>query len=216
MPLQKNMANNEGDKGIMNKSGVIVLDKLMVQSPVWLLLSGTAIKVYQLFRCKCQFAKRNRRPVKRSEGLMERILNNGEIEFTYIEAKQKYGITAGRFVRAIDELVEKGFLDIAETGMGLYGLPTHYAISDRWQYWGTEQFRPAKRPEPSIRGCGFRKGNKLWLKARRKKSTAVRAHGAMPRDAHGEILAMRTDAHGQKVINCYNYCDGKWLCKLIA
>lgn len=144
------------------------------------------------------------------------MLNNGELVFTYIEAKQKYGMTAGRFARAIDELVEKGFLDIAETGMGLYGMPTHYGISDRWRYWGTEKFEPAKRPEPNIRGCGFRKGNKLWQKARRKKSTAIRAHGVMRKNAHGEVLAMRTDAHGQKVINRYNYCDGRYLCTQIA
>jgi hypothetical protein len=147
---------------------------------------------------------------------VERILNNGEIEFTYAEAKRKYGITAGRFRRTIDELVEKGFLDISETGMGLYKMATHYAISDRWRWWGTESFKSAKRPEPNIRGCGFRKGNKLWQKARRKKSTAIRAHGAMRKNAHGEVLAMRTDAHGQKVINRYIYCEDEGLCVQIA
>ena len=113
------MAGNAGDS-TLSKGGVIVLDKLMVQSPVWLSLSGTAIKVFQLFRCKCQFAKKSKRPGKHSEGLMERLLNNGEIEFTYLEAKNKYGFTFPRFSRAIGELVEKGFLDITATGMGVH------------------------------------------------------------------------------------------------
>jgi hypothetical protein len=200
----------------MSKSGVIVLEQTMIKSGAWLSLSGTAIQVYLLFRCKCQIAKKSRRQDKRSEGLMERLLNNGELVFTYIEAKQKYGMTAGRFARAIDELVEKGFLDIAETGMGLYKMTTYYGISDRWRYWGTEKFEPAKRPEPNIRGCGFREGNTLWQKAKRKKSTAIRAHDTMCKIAHGEVLAMRTDTHGQKVINRYNYCDGRYLCTQIA
>ena len=203
----------------MSKSGVIVLDKLMVESPVWLSLSGTAIKVYQLFRCKCIIAKKNHRPTKRSESIINRIMNNGELVFTYIEAQQKYGITAGRFARAIDELVERGFLDIAKTGMGLYKMTTYYGISDRWRYWGTEKFEPAKRPEPNIRGCGFRKGNKLWQKAKRKTQLlSVRTAGAlaMSKNMHGEVSAMHTGAHGQKVINRYIYCEDKGLCVQIA
>jgi hypothetical protein len=188
----------------------------MIKSGAWLSLSGTAIQVYLLFRCKCQIAKRSRRPGKRSEGLIERLLNNGELVFTYIEAAQKHKITAGRFRRAIDELVEKGFIDITATGMGVHKVESLYAISERWQSYGTPLFRPAKRPVPNIRGCGFRKGNKLWQKAHRKKSTAICAHGAMCKIAHGEVLTMRTNAHGQKIINHYNYCDGRYLCTQIA
>ena len=202
----------------MSKSGVVVLDKLMVQTPVWLSLSGTAIKVYHLFRCKCQFAKKSKRQGKRSEGLMERILNNGKIEFTYKEAEKQYGITRGQFVRAIDELIEKGFLDITEPGGGIRKLKTLYAISERWRDYDKASFRKMHRPERSIK-CGFRKGNKLWLKAREKKSSAIRAHGgalAMLKNAHGEILAMHTDTHGQKVINRYIYRDDKGLCVKVA
>lgn len=200
----------------MSKSGVIVLEQTMIKSSAWLSLSATAILVYLLFRCKCQIAKKSRRQDKHSEGLMERLLNNGELVFTYIEAAQKHKITAGRFRRAIDELVEKGFIDITATGMGVHKVESWYAISDRWRDWGTESFKSAKRPEPNIRGCGFRKGNKLWQKARRKKSTAIRAHGTMCKIAHGEILVMRTGVHGQKVINRYNYCDGRYLRTQIA
>ena len=205
----------------MSKSGVIVLEQTMIKSSAWLSMSGTAIQVYLLFRCKCQFMKRSPRcgNGKHSDDLMGRLLNNGELVFTYIEAAQKHKIAAGRFGRAIDELVEKGFLDIAKTGMGLYKMTTYYGISDRWRYWGTESFKSAKRPEPNIRGCGFRKGNKLWQKAKRKSQLlSVRTAGAlaMRKNAHGEILAMRTGAHGQKVKNRYIYCEDKGLCVQIA
>jgi len=200
----------------MSKSGVIVLDQAMVKSRAWLSLSRTALQVYLLFRCKCQIAKRNRRSSKRSETIVSRILNNGEIVFTYEEAKQRYGITSGRFARAIDELVEKGFIEIAASGMGVHKVESWYAISERWRDYGTPAFKAVKRPKPSVRGHGFRKGNTLWQKARRKKSTAIGAHGAVLKIAHGEILAMRTDAHGQKIINRYRYCDGRYLCAQVS
>jgi DNA-binding PadR family transcriptional regulator len=202
----------------MSKSGVIVINQIMVNSAVWLSLSGTAIKVYHLFRCKCIIAKKNHRSNKRSESIIDRIMNNGEIEFTYKEAEKQYGIARGRFLRAIDELIEKGFIDVAEPGGGIHKLKTLYAISERWRDYDTPLFRKMHRPERRFK-CGFHKGNKLWLKAREKKSTAIRAHGgasAMLKNAHSEILAMRTDAHGQKVINRYNYCDGRYLCTQIA
>lgn len=192
----------------MSKSGVIVLEQRMVRSAVWLSLSALAMQVYLLFRCKCQIAKRCHRPGKRSEDFMGRLLNNGELVFTYQEAKRLYGITAGRFSRTIDELVEKGLLDITETGLGLYKMTTHYAISTRWHYWGTQNFESAKRPESSIKGCGFRKGNKLGQKFGTLKSSA--AHG------HGSILAMSTDRHGQKLVNRYNFCNGRYLCAQIT
>ena len=180
------------------------------------MLSKTALQVYLLFRTKCVIDTHGARRCKRS---LERIIvNNGEIEFTYEEAKQKYGITASRFVRAIDELVEKGFLDIAETGMGVHKVKTLYAISDRWRDYGTPSFRQVKRPERNIK-CGFRKGNKLWQRAKKKKTTVIRAHEkalALRKNTHGETLAMRTDAHGQKIISRYNFCEGKWLCVKIA
>ena len=160
----------------MSKSGVIVINQVMVNSAVWLSLSGTAIKVYHLFRCKCIIAKKNHRSNKRSESIIDRIMNNGEIEFTYEEAEKQYGIARGRFLRAIDELIEKGFIDIAEPGGGVHKLKTLYAISERWRDYDTPSFRKMHRPERRFK-CGFRKGNKLWLKAREKKSTAIRAHG---------------------------------------
>lgn len=200
----------------MSKGRVIVLDKTMVKSRAWLSLSRTAVHIYLLLRCKCQIAKKSRWSAKRSDDFMGRLLNNGELVFTYAEAKRLYGITAGRFSRAIDELVERGFIEITATGMGVHKVESWYAISDRWRDYGTPSFKTVKRPEPTIRSSGFRKGNTLWQKANRKKSTAIRAHGAVFKNAHGEVLAMRTNAHGQKVVNRYNFCEGQWLCTQFA
>lgn len=75
------------------------------------------------------------------------LTNNGEIQFTYLEAKEKWGILGSRFTRAIDDLIRVGLIDIAKTGCGLHKDVTLYAISDRWKKFGTDEFVEMKRPK---------------------------------------------------------------------
>ena len=74
------------------------------------------------------------------------IRNNGEIVYPYSEAEKK-GIGRREFRNAIDELIEKGFLDITHQGSGgRSGDMTKYFIDDRWKDDGTPSFRSAKNP----------------------------------------------------------------------
>ncbi len=75
-----------------------------------------------------------------------RITNNGEIQFSYVEAETQYGISCGKFRRAIDDVVRVGLIDIAKTGLGLHRDVTLYAISNRWEKFGTDEFVVRKRP----------------------------------------------------------------------
>jgi hypothetical protein len=80
--------------------------------------------------------------VKRSDKWI--IRNNGEIVYPYAEAEKK-GIGRREFRNAIDELIEKGFLDITHHGSGgRSGDMTRYYIDERWKEYGTSNFRPAK------------------------------------------------------------------------
>ena len=89
------------------------------------------------------------------------IVNNGEIEFRYTEALRRLGVRSDTTItNAIDALVGVGFIDIAQTGMGLKMYTTLYAISDRWRLYGTPEFKEATRPTCK-RGYGFQKGNSL-------------------------------------------------------
>ncbi|MFX1562893.1 MAG: hypothetical protein ACFFDP_06260 [Promethearchaeota archaeon] len=196
----------------MAKSKVIVLEQSLVKSEAWLSLSKTAIIVYLIFRTRCQFAKMKGKPRKRGPV----IVNNGEIVFTYIEAEKRYSISKSRFGRALKELVAKGFIDIAATGMGVHKVETWYAISERWRDYGTPEFKEVKWPKPNIANPGFKRGNKLWMKAHKKKSSVKNAHGAVYENEHGPILAMRTNEHGQKIIIQYKWRNGKWLARKIA
>ena len=191
---------------------VIVLEQSLVRSKAWLSLTGAATLVYLIFRTKCQFARRQSKPGKHGP----LIINNGQIVFTYREAKSKYGITATRFRRAIDELLLRGFIDITATGMGVHKVETHYAMSERWRDYGTPNFREGHKPRPSIPNPGFRPGNKLWQKAQRKKSSDENAHGAVYENAHGGVLVMHTNMHGQKITTLYKRSNDKWLASKIA
>ena len=144
------------------------------------------------------------------------ILNNGELVFTYDEAEDVYKITRPRFTRALDSLIGKGFIDVTATGMGVHKVTTHYAISARWRHYGTPQFEVKKRPKPSIKNPGFKAGNNLWQKAREKKSSVKNAHGAVRDNDTGGIIAMRTNAHGQKVTKLYKSNGSGWLAYEIA
>ena len=96
------------------------------------------------------------------------IANNNEIIFTYIEAKDKYGFSNFAFRTAIDELREKGFIDIFQSGAGTYKAANNYSLSDRWTLYGTDDY---KKPKPRTKGPinrGFQKGNQYGQNCRKK------------------------------------------------
>lgn len=80
--------------------------------------------------------------------------NNGEIVFPYKEAEKRFDIPKSSFARAIDKLIEYGFIDISHLGGGLIGDCTRYSISNRWKEYGTNKFVIKSRPKDT-RGFGF-------------------------------------------------------------
>ena len=109
------------------------------------LKTAASCQVYLIFLSKCRVEKVQTRPMSREKEWQ--VTNNGEIQFTYIEAESYYGISAGKFTRAIDENIRVGLIDIAKTGLGLHKDVTLYAISDRWEKFGTDEFVVMKRPK---------------------------------------------------------------------
>jgi DNA-binding PadR family transcriptional regulator len=134
------------------------VSRALITSKAFLSLkTASACKVLMIFLSKCQVEKLQTRPGCRDKEWV--ITNNGEIQFTYIEAEEKYGLSSGKFTRAIDELLEKGLIEITKSGFGLQRDVTLYAISNRWEKYGTDEFVSMERPK-RIEKLGFRKGNK--------------------------------------------------------
>ena len=134
-------------------SDIIVVEREMLKSRVFRGLNGTSKTVYFDFLMKCRVKGRKSKPGGKSERI---ILNNGKIEYCYSEAEKK-GIPRPTFMRALDELIGKGFIDVAHSGSGgKKGDKSLYAISDRWRDHGTDKFKPATRPKDCRQGRGFK------------------------------------------------------------
>ncbi len=120
----------------------IWFDKNLLRSPAFRSLKKWAMIVYLDF-----LRKRQMEPVKRAKRSDEWIIkNNGEIVYPYAEAEKK-GIGRREFRNAIDELIDKGFLDINHRGSGGHsGDMTTYYLDDRWPDYGKLSYRPAKKP----------------------------------------------------------------------
>ncbi len=133
-------------------SGVIVIEKDLIRSEVHRSLTRTANYVYSEFLMRRQFDKRKHH--KRKDSYTVR--NNGKIVYTYAEA-EKQGISPQQFARSIDQLLEKGFIDIEHLGSGsIKKDKSLYSISDRWKLWGTDEFIEKKRPKDK-RNITFKK-----------------------------------------------------------
>lgn len=105
----------------------IWFDKDLLRSSAFRSLSKWSLIVYLDF-----LRKRQMEPVRRAKRSDDWIIkNNGDIVYPYSEAEVK-GIGRREFRNAIDELVEKDFLDIAHQGSGgRSGDMTRYFVDDR-------------------------------------------------------------------------------------
>lgn len=121
-------------------SSNLVISKELVESKAWRNLGGIAPQLYTLFLLRRQMVKSGKKGHERWQ-----CTNSQELVFTYKEAKEKYEITERRFHRAIDELIDNGFLDVVKSASGLFKEVTLYGLSERWRKYGTPQFEKFSR-----------------------------------------------------------------------
>ena len=147
------------------KSTVIVLEREMVESGAFAQLTGAAPRVLLIYLGKRVIQKQ--KMGKRKEAV---CVNNGRITFGWREAEKKWGMSKGRFGRALDQLVQFGFIDIEHSGGGCEGDASLYAISDRWRDYGKDTFKEKQRPRDK-RMIGWRKGKNDSSPAKKTKAT---------------------------------------------
>lgn len=133
-------------------SSPIVWERELLQSPAYMSLTGKSPQVLGLFMA--------RRRLKQDKTRRDRwvITNNGEIVFTYTEAETEWGLSRSQFQRALRQLSDFGFIDVAFRGTGLHGSSNRYSISTRWRKWGTERFEPPAVLKKN-NSMGFKKGH---------------------------------------------------------
>jgi hypothetical protein len=123
--------------------GGVYLEKEFLQSP-----AVKAIKSAHSFRVLLEFYRRRQihKPKdRRNKHSNPIVLNNGKIELPYRYAKERMKIPQTTFSRCLDEMVNLGFLDLAELSCGLHRQPTKWTISDRWKKYGQPDFESVQR-----------------------------------------------------------------------
>ena len=127
----------------------IYISKELLSSKAYRSLSRVSFLVYQDFLGKREMFKDRRKKTWH-------VGNNGELIYTYWEAEEN-GFSSKQFRNAIDELQAKGLIDIYHQGHGGRkpkdgeGDFTTYWIDDRWMEYGTDDFRPPRKPRPKER-----------------------------------------------------------------
>ena len=119
------------------KSNGVYIEKHLLQSDAFWDLTSSALKVFMVFMLKRKLGKN-----KSSKNGSYNIVNNGNIQFTYIEAEDKCKIPKSTFLRAIDKLIELGFIEITEHGGEHH--PNKYFISNNWMNYPDKTFKRKK------------------------------------------------------------------------
>ena len=119
------------------KTRGIFIERDILESDAYWDLTGSAPQIYMVFRMKCIFT--NRTIGKRKERI---IVNNGEITYTFVEAWKNHRIPKSTFLRARDQLIKVGLIEIAEDGGCNH--TTKYAISNNWRNYPEQTFERSK------------------------------------------------------------------------
>jgi len=139
----------------MARSHGAYIESELFDSKAYKLLTKAQMRIHFEFMLKRRFGKIGSK--KKTI-----LLNNGDITFTYAEA-ERLGYSRPTFQRALDKLIEVGLIDITYQGIGglvsdngkIKGEPTLFAISDRWQDYGTDNFVKKERKKDTRKGRGW-------------------------------------------------------------
>jgi hypothetical protein len=105
------------------------VEKELWESKAFCSLQGFAPQLLLFFFGKRQFQTYGR------TGKQKRVcVNCPKINLTYVEMK-RYGITQPRITRAINQLLEKGFISVVNPGGGYNQDKAIYALIDKWRIW---------------------------------------------------------------------------------
>ena len=113
-----------------------MIPKEMIRSKVWEKLNHYSVRAYIHIAEKYN------------------VSNENNLSFTYKEASRIMNVHT--YKKAIDQLVEYGFIDIVRSGKGYARLCNIFAKSERWKNYGTRGLcAPIPEPDYSRDGAGL-------------------------------------------------------------
>jgi len=136
-----------------NSRGIYIEQDIINSDAFWD-LTGIAPQVYMVFLLKRRLSDKGFGKDK-----ARIVANNGEITYTFVEACKNHKIPKSTFLRARDQLIKVGLIEIAVDG-GCHHT-TKYSISNNWRNYPKQTFERSKS------------GNLVGVKTRWKKDTAI-------------------------------------------
>ena len=130
----------------------VYIERDILESDAYWSLTGAAPQVYMVFLMKRILSDK-----AFGKDKARIVVNNGEITYTFVEACKNHRIPKSTFLRARDQLIKVGFIEIADDG-GCHHT-TKYAISNNWRNYPEQTF---ERPKS---------GNLVGIKTRWTKDT---------------------------------------------
>ena len=134
-----------------NARGVYIEQDIINSDAFWD-LTGIATQVYMVFLMKRKLSDK-----AFGKDKARIVVNNGEITYTFVEALKNHRIPKSTFLRARDQLIKVGLIEIAKDG-GCHHT-TKYTISNNWRNYPEQTFERSKS------------GNLVGTKTRWKKGT---------------------------------------------
>ena len=119
------------------KTKGIYIERDILESDAYWHLTGAAPQVYMVFLMKRILSDK---PFGKNK--VRLIANNGEITYTFKEACKNHRIPKSNFLRARDQLIKVGLIEIAEDGGCNH--TTKYAISNNWRNYPEQTFERSK------------------------------------------------------------------------
>ena len=121
----------------------LVLSKKMLRSNPFVSLTGAAKQI--LLELTMRLKLESYQPRKRHrDSTRYYAKNNGKLVLSYKSIHKQFGYSSATISKAIDQLVSRGFIEIAELGCGVKRQSHKIALIRNWQDYGTEAFRPGK------------------------------------------------------------------------
>jgi len=137
----------------------IVFSKTFIRSPAFIKLTGAAKQILLELYMRLKLDSHGKRNDKRFFAA-----NNGKLVITYKSITAKFGYSSATISKAIDRLVNYGFIEIAELGCGVKRQSHKIALIINWQDYGTDNFKAGNGKADEPVGGGFKTRKPLQSK----------------------------------------------------
>lgn len=140
----------------------LVLSKTMLRSKSFVKLTGAAkqilIELYIRLTLECDKSRNRRRGDERYFAK-----NNGTLILRYSDIHKMFGYSSRTISKALNKLVQYGFIEIAILGCGVKRQSHKIALITNWQKYGTPEFKPGLGKADGPVNTGFKKRKNLEI-----------------------------------------------------